>query len=763
MAAGRGGGGRGRGGGRGAGAAAAGGAATAAAGSATSKKRSPAAGDDDDGFDAAEIEDDEDGDDLFDPWNIDEPDSRFEDEEADDDADAAKAFDVDSLVNGDRGIAGAAGVEEEDDDTVRSFDDLDDDDDDDDDVEELDEDDDDEDDDDDVAPRGGRWSKRALALDDDDDDDDDDGIGEHDDDDVDTPIRQRKRPTSPDVSALGGSTVEEEEPLADGVDDLDADLGLLAVAGADVLVGADENMDDPVVFDPSQPDMPSQRGAGEAVDGDLPEVAEEEEEEEDLEDEALGSIDLTQLLRSRPWTNEELAPPAGGASADLASLFDKAHQDDAPPAAVTGGDSAAADKLAATATTRFADVPDSPEASAAARSAEQTAFDADEDYEADGPMGLDYYTNDGEEYEGDTDEFGVTQDTSFGRVWALNDDNYVTITEPGEGFVFGDADVAATDEEDNGGGSNALHKHDATRRATPAWGASAASAWPAAMGGGVAMDAGSKEWAARAAYDQSTSASPVEMYRWSRKHSAPPAGMEELFPYEAAELPKLARLTLEIQDMPMEDSPLGEATARMADAEVADDESEYLSYYQELYKYEGDEGDDIAGAGGAAAALGNVREVPAAAYSANGAVDAGVIGDAIALDADEEEARLAALEAATQQRLASGGATPAPTSNKRAARPGASAADYHALSRTMSFPCECRFKAVGDGEDFVRSVLADIESVTGVPVPAEAVVEEPSDRYRRLNIGVTVTSAVQIGAVFEAIRANRLVRFCFSS
>eukprot|EP00168_Porphyra_purpurea_P018432 TRINITY_DN6862_c0_g1_i1.p3 TRINITY_DN6862_c0_g1~~TRINITY_DN6862_c0_g1_i1.p3 ORF type:complete len:260 (-),score=106.86 TRINITY_DN6862_c0_g1_i1:1037-1816(-) len=249
-------------------------------------------------------------------------------------------------------------------------------------------------------------------------------------------------------------------------------------------------MDDPVVFDPSQPDMPSQRGVDEAVDGDLPEVAEEEVEEEDLDDEALGSIDLTQLLRSRPWTNEELAPPVGGATADLASLFDKAHLDDAPPAAVTGGGTAAVDKIAAAATTRFADVPDSPEASAAARTAGKTAFDVDDDYEADGPMGLDYYTNDGEEYEGDTDEFGVTQDTSFGRVWALNDDNYVTITEPGEGFAFGDADVAATDEADNGSGSNALHEHDATRRATPAWGASAASAWPAAMGGGGAMDAG---------------------------------------------------------------------------------------------------------------------------------------------------------------------------------------------------------------------------------------------------------------------------------
>jgi len=33
----------------------------------------------------------------------------------------------------------------------------------------------------------------------------------------------------------------------------------------------------------------------------------------------------------------------------------------------------------------------------AARAAEQSALEADDDYEADGPEGLDFYTNDGEE------------------------------------------------------------------------------------------------------------------------------------------------------------------------------------------------------------------------------------------------------------------------------------------------------------------------------------------------------------------------------
>lgn len=745
MAAGRGGGGRGRGAGRTTDATSSGAAAATAAGSAAPNKRTLAAAvGDDDGFNAAEVDED-DSDDLFDPWNIDEPDGRFDDEDAEDDADAAKAFDVESLVNGDRGIAGGAGVEDEDEDTVGGFDDLDDEEEEDDpDLDDLDEDDDEDDEDDEPAP-GSHWGKRAL---DDDEDDDDEVMGEHDDDDVDTPIRQRKRPVTAEKSALRGSNVEEEEALDDAVDDLDADLGLLSVAGADVLVGEDDGDDEePVVFNEEEPDMPSQRVPVKAAVGAVPVDPQEEEEDEedvdDLEDGALGSIDLTQLLRSRTRPSEDLAAPAGDDSGDLASLFDDAHLDEPTPPAVPGGG------MRSAATARFPDVPDSPEANVSARAAEKLAFDADDDYEVDGPQGLDFYTNDGEEYEGDTDEFGITQDTSFGRAWALNDDNYVTITEPGEAFAFVDEDVVAQEADgDDADSSESLHEQEATRRgAQPSWGGAATSAWPAAMGGSDALDAGSKEWAARVAYERSTKASAKDMYRWSRKHTGPPPGMDDLFPdFRPAELPKLARLTLDVQDMPLDDGPVVDVASRLPGPETTDDQSEYLSFYQELYKYEGDVDDDAVDGGVARASV------------VNGSVGVGV-NEGIPLDTAEEEAQLEALEEATQQRVQDA----VTSTGQRDTRAGASVADYHALSRTMTFPCEYRFKAVGDGEDFVRSVLADIEAVTGVAVAPESVIEEPSDRYRRLNIGVMVESAVQIGAVFEAIRANRHVRFCFSS
>jgi len=270
-------------------------------------------------------------------------------------------------------------------------------------------------------------------------------------------------------------------------------------------------------------------------------------------------------------------------------------------------------------------------------------------------------------------EFGVTQDTSFGRVWALNDDNYVTITEPGEAYAFVDEDVVANDEDEGGGGRReSLRAHMATGRgAQPSWGATAASAWPAAMGGSDALEAGSKEWAARAAYERSTQANAVDMHRWSHQHGDPPTGLDDLFPdYAPAELPKLARLTLDVQDLPLDDVAGEGATTRISDPQAADDQSEYLSYYQEIYKYEGDEEEEEAGSVGAVGTDGE-RAAMAAAYAAIGSVDSGVGGSGAPLDVAEEEAQLEALEAATQQRLADAGATV----GKRTPRAGASAAD----------------------------------------------------------------------------------------
>ncbi|GAB0496096.1 hypothetical protein MMPV_007406 [Pyropia vietnamensis] len=753
MAAGRGGGGRGRGASRITDATSSGAAAAATAGSAAFNKITFAAAvGDEDGFDAAEVDED-DSDELFDPWNIDEPDGRFDDDEAEDDAEASKAFDVESLVNGDRDIAGGAGVEDEDEDTVGGFDDLDEEEEDEDqDLDDLDED--DEDDEDDEPPPRNRWGKRALRGD---EEEDDEAMGQHDDDDVDTPIRQRKQPVTAEHSVLRGSSVEEEEPLDDAVDDLDADLGLLSVAGADMLVGEDDGDDEePIVFDSEEPDMPSQRFPAKAAVGAAPVDPEEEEEDEedadDLEDGALGSIDLTQLLRSRPRASQKLGAPIDDDGGDLASLFDDAHLDVATPPVVPGGD------MMSAATARFADVPDSPEANAAARATKKSAFDTDDDYEVDGPQGLDFYTNDGEEYEGDTDEFGVTQDTSFGRAWALNDDSYVTVTEPGEAFAFVDEDVVAHEEDgDDADSSESLHEQEAVRRgAQPSWGGAAASTWPATLGERDALDSESKQRAARVAYERSTQASAKDMYRWSRMHAGPPPGMDDLFSdLRPPELPALARLTLDVQELPLDVGSSQAAASRKRVPEATDDQSEYLSFYQELYKYEGVVDDDTV-RGGVANVFGQVTS-PAGASVANGSVDVG-FREGIPLDAAEQEAQLMAMAAAQQclqDVVASAG--------KRDTDAGPSVADYHALSRTMTFPCEYRFKAEGDGEDFVRSVLADIEAVTGEAVAPESIIEEPSDRYRRLNIGVNVKSAVQIGAVFEAIRANRHVRFCFSS
>jgi len=386
--------------------------------------------------------------------------------------------------------------------------------------------------------------------------------------------------------------------------------------------------------------------------------------------------------RSRPA--EELAASTVGAGGGLASLFEDAHLDGStPPARPVAGRPAAGDRVPPAAS-RFADVADSPEANMAARAAEQSALEVDDYYEADGPQRLDFYTNDGEEYEGDMDEFGVTQGTSFGRVWALKDANYVTITEPGDAYAFVDEDVVANDEDEGGGGgSESLLAHKATRRGTqPSRGASAASAWLVAMGGSDALEAGSKG-AARAAYERSTQANAVDIYRWSHKHGDPPTGLDDLFPdYAPAVLPTLARLTLDVQDLPLDDMAGQGATTHISDPQAAEDQSEYLSYYQEIYKYEGDDEEEEAGSVGAVG-TDCERAVVEAADAAIGSEDGGVGGGAL-LDVAEEEAQLEALEAATQQRLEDAGVTV----GKRTPRAGASAANYHDHDLPLRVPLQ---------------------------------------------------------------------------
>jgi putative lipoic acid-binding regulatory protein len=180
---------------------------------------------------------------------------------------------------------------------------------------------------------------------------------------------------------------------------------------------------------------------------------------------------------------------------------------------------------------------------------------ADEDPLLAGPKNLDAYTDD-DEHDDELMDFGVTTATSFGRIWELNDDAYVTITEPGEAYAY---DIEERDQED---------QDSAVLRRGKAGG------W----GGSLASDAhhelptGSKEWIARRAYDLVKNASASEMYKWTRARKSPPEEISALFPPEPKAAPAFGVTTLENSGLSLD----GEDDEDWCEDEMAEDDSAEL-------------------------------------------------------------------------------------------------------------------------------------------------------------------------------------------
>lgn len=128
-------------------------------------------------------------------------------------------------------------------------------------------------------------------------------------------------------------------------------------------------------------------------------------------------------------------------------------------------------------------------------------------------QGLESYTDIEDDEEA---EFSLTSKTegSFGRVWELNEDTYVTITEPGQTYAY------ELDEED----SDDQEMASLRRGAQGGWGS------------GLQNDAknkyepGSREWMARRSYDLISKASSREMKLWTKRQGPPPPDINELYP-----------------------------------------------------------------------------------------------------------------------------------------------------------------------------------------------------------------------------------------
>ncbi len=129
------------------------------------------------------------------------------------------------------------------------------------------------------------------------------------------------------------------------------------------------------------------------------------------------------------------------------------------------------------------------------------------------PLGLDGYRDLDDEEEA---EFTLTsnREGSFGRLWELNEDSYITITEPGQAYGY-ELDITDSDDQEMAS---------VRRGSLGGWGS------------GLQNDAknkypkGSREWVARRSYDLLAKASPREMRIWTKRHGSPPDVINELFP-----------------------------------------------------------------------------------------------------------------------------------------------------------------------------------------------------------------------------------------
>eukprot|EP00177_Eucheuma_denticulatum_P007482 GFKZ01013624.1.p1 GENE.GFKZ01013624.1~~GFKZ01013624.1.p1 ORF type:complete len:632 (-),score=125.25 GFKZ01013624.1:1497-3134(-) len=140
--------------------------------------------------------------------------------------------------------------------------------------------------------------------------------------------------------------------------------------------------------------------------------------------------------------------------------------------------------------------------------------------------GLDSYV-DTDAYD-DDEEFALTSKSSFGRLWEFNEDSYITITEPGQPYMY---EMDLDDQEDQ--------EMSTVRRGK-------AGGWSGGLLSNSADDLpkGSKEWIARKSYELISQVDQVDMFRWTRHHMGPPPAIAALYPPDPPPPKRLPRTTL---------------------------------------------------------------------------------------------------------------------------------------------------------------------------------------------------------------------------
>lgn len=129
----------------------------------------------------------------------------------------------------------------------------------------------------------------------------------------------------------------------------------------------------------------------------------------------------------------------------------------------------------------------------------------------------------------DDEEFALTTDSQYGKIWDLNEDTYVTITPPGQAYAF---ELDEDDEEDQ-------DMSTVRRGRQGGWSGGLASC-PVASD----LPVGSNQWIARRSYELISHCKPIDLFRWTRRGEKPPPLIADLYPEAIVDPTPLGKSTL---------------------------------------------------------------------------------------------------------------------------------------------------------------------------------------------------------------------------